>query len=98
MGRYRKTLFSRFPRLERQLQHQFEDFFSSRSKYLPDIPATPSESERTRRSAAPSPEVSPKKIIRHEKETTDTSIDLQSITTELRKTESSSTHPPVQAP
>jgi hypothetical protein len=59
MGKYQKELFSRFPRLKRQLQHQLKGFFSSQSKFLPDIPAAASESERTRRSAAPSPEVSP---------------------------------------
>jgi hypothetical protein len=59
MGKYQKELFSRFPRLKRQLQHQLKSFFSSRSKSFPDISAAASESERTRRSAAPSPEVSP---------------------------------------
>ena len=59
MGRYQKNLFSRFQRLKRQLHHQLKNFFPSRSKSLPDLPAAASESERTRRSAAPSPEVSP---------------------------------------
>lgn len=59
MGKYQKELPSRFPRLKRQLQHQFKSFFSSRSKFLSDIPAAASESERTRRSAALSSEMSP---------------------------------------
>jgi hypothetical protein len=59
MGRHQKKLFSRFQRLKRQLQYQLKPPFPSRSKSLPDLPTTASESERTRRSAAPSPEVSP---------------------------------------
>jgi hypothetical protein len=57
MWRYLKNLFSRFQRLKRQLKHQIQDFFPSRSKFLPDPSAASSEPERTRRSAAPSPEV-----------------------------------------
>jgi hypothetical protein len=58
MWRYPKDLFSRFERLKRQLQLQLKKLFPSRSKSLPDLPAAACESESTRRSAAPSPEVS----------------------------------------
>lgn len=61
MGRHQKMAFSRFQRLKRQLQYQLKNPFPSRSKSLPDLPTTASESERTRRSTAPSPEVSPNK-------------------------------------
>lgn len=57
MWRYLKNLFSRFQRLQRLVQHRIQVFFPSRSKFLPDPSAVSSESERTRRSAAPSPEV-----------------------------------------
>ena len=57
MWRYLKNLFSRFQRLKRLVQHRAQNFVPSRSKFLPDPSAVSSESERTRRSAAPSPEV-----------------------------------------
>jgi hypothetical protein len=62
MGRYAKKLCSRFQELKRKLQHNFKDCLPSisQSKPLPDKPATASELERTRRSAAPSLEMAPK--------------------------------------
>lgn len=78
MGKYQKKLFSRVQKLKWQLQHESKDFFPSRSKFLPDIPAAASELDRTRRWAALSPEVSPKwKIICHKEEATDVLVGLQ---------------------
>jgi hypothetical protein len=59
MGRHQKKLFSRFQILKRQLQNQLKSPFSSRSKSLPNLPAAPSDSERTQRPVALSPEASP---------------------------------------
>jgi hypothetical protein len=69
-------LTSYFLKLKRKLQNSFKVFSPSRSKYLLDIPATASKSERTRRLAALSLEVSLINIKNHKKEITDTSIDL----------------------